>query len=354
VQNSNHHNSDPFSEQTTIVQVASPLSRAEVGNGQTIVQNSNHHNSDPFSEQTTVVQVTSPLSRAEVGNGQTIVQNSNHHNSDPSVVLVDDVSLPQKPGVAQQIGSSSQPNQTIIDRTQNPLAQFSLEDNSKNLNAAEVTVVQNHNTPIIQHSDSVVQNLTGRTIIQYSDSAIHNPAEHTVYQETSPSSTNLNRTLIQSKMPKSSHSSTPTKMPKNRGHIPLSYSSIRDTFRTLDSFPSHITSTIRGFFYSMRNIDLRKLQSLFHRDRQPATGKILKQPSSTPLNYDTHNAIASGEQPSLEQYQKKMRELDLCRLCFAKELARNGKFRSAIFEAEQISETSYFFTDAQMLIQSWK
>lgn len=92
----------------------------------------------------------------------------------------------------------------------------------------------------------------------------------------------------------------------------------------------------------------------FQKGRQPAMEKILKQPSSTPPNYDTHNAIASGEQPSLEQYQKKMRELDLCRLCFAKELARNGKFRSAIFEAEQISETSYFFKDAQMLIQSWK
>lgn len=299
-----------------------------------------------ISEQTTIVQVANPLSKAEVGNGQTIVQNPNPHNSNPSVVLVDDVSLPQKPGVAKQIGSSSQPNQTVeaIDPKQNPLVQFSLEDNSKNLNAAEVTVVQNHNTPIIQHSDSVVQNLTGRTIIQYSDSAIHNPAEQTVYQAAPPSFTNLNRTLIQSKTPKSSHSSTLTNIPKNRGYIPLSYSSIRDTFRTLDSFPSRITSTMRRFFYSMS----------FQRGRQPAMEKMLKQPSSTPPNYDTHNAIASVEQPSLEQYQKKLRELDLCRLCFAKELARNGKFRSAIFEAEQISETSYFFKDAQMLIQSWK
>ena len=82
--------------------------------------------------------------------------------------------------------------------------------------------------------------------------------------------------------------------------------------------------------------------------------KILQQPSSTPPNNYTHNAIASAEQPNLEQYQKKLRELDLCRLGFAKELARNGKFRNAIFEAEQISETSHFFKDAQMLIQSWK
>jgi predicted PP-loop superfamily ATPase len=60
------------------------------------------------------------------------------------------------------------------------------------------------------------------------------------------------------------------------------------------------------------------------------------------------------EQPSSEQYQKKLRELDLCRLSYAKELARNGKFRNAIAVAEQISETSHFFKDVQMLIQSWK
>lgn len=293
-----------------------------------------------ISKQITVVQATNPLTEAEAGNDETIVQNLNSQDYTPSVPLVDDVSWSQKPGVAQQIDSSSQPTQIFeaIDHTQNPLAQFSLENDSKNFNAAGVTVVQNHNNHhhnrIVQHSDSleddfenlnaagvtIVQNHTKRTIVQYSDSAIHNPAETTVCQAIPPLSTNRNQTLIQSEMPKSPH--------------------IWQMFRTLGSF--------------WRKIDLKQLQSFFHLGRQPAMEKILEQPSSTSLNYHTHNAIASGEQPSLEQYQKKLRELDLCRLCFAKELARNGKFRNAIFEAEQISETSYFFKDAQMLIQSWK
>ena len=293
------------------------------------------------SEQMTVVQVASPLSEAEVG-GKTILQNPNSQDFTPSVVLVDNVSLPQKPKVAKQIGSLSQPTQTVeaIDRTQNLLTQFSLEDDSQNSNAAEATVVQNKNNAIVQHSDSIVGNLTQQTIIQYSDSAIHNPAGQTVCQAIPPSSTNRNRTLIQSRMPKSSHSSTLTTVPKNWADIQLFYSSIRNMFWTLSSF--------------WRKIDLRRPQSLFYLGSQPAIEKILERSSSNPLNYSTNNALASGEQLSLEQYQKKLRELDLCRLCFAKELARNGKFRSAISEAEQISETSYLFKDAQMLIQSWK
>jgi hypothetical protein len=322
-----------------------------------------------ISKQITVVQVANPLTEAEAGNDQTILQNLNSQDNTPSVVLVDDVSRTQKPRVGKQIDFSSQPTQIFeaIDHKQNPLAQFSLEDdsenfnaaggslvqnhnnhhhnhivqrsdsledNSKNFNVTGITIVQNHNQPIVQRSDllednsknlnatgvTIVQNHTKRTIVQYSDSAIHNPAEKTVCQAIPPLYTNQNQMLIQSEIPKSPR--------------------IRHMFRTLGSFWS--------------KIDLKQLQSLFHLGRQPAMKKILEQPSSTSSNYHTYNAIASGEQPSLEQYQKKLRELDLCRLCFAKELARNGKFRNAIFEAEQISETSYFFKDAQMLIQSWK
>ena len=82
--------------------------------------------------------------------------------------------------------------------------------------------------------------------------------------------------------------------------------------------------------------------------------KTLEGSSSSRMNRFTHNAIASEERPGSEQYQKKLRELDWCRLSFAKELARNGKFRNAIAMAEQISETSHLFKDAQKLIQSWK
>ena len=329
--NTNAEQLSAQSKQITIVQNASP---PPVENSQTILQNPNPPNSIPFSKQATIVQNASP---PPVENSQTILQNPNPANSISPAVLADDLSLPQKPRVAKQIGSSSQPTQIVetTNRTRNPLAQFSSENDSKNLNA-EATVVQ-HNNPIIQQSESIAQNFTKGTIIQYSDSAIHNRAEQTVCQTKPSSSTNLDRTLIQSKMPP--HLSTPTTMPEEKEHIQPFYPNIRHMFRTLGSF--------------WRKIDLKQLQSFFHLNRQPAI-KNLEQASSDRFNRSTHSAIASGEQLSLEQYQKKLRELDLCRLCFAKELARNGKFRSAIFEAEQISETSYFFKDAQTLIQSWK
>ena len=256
--------------------------------------------------------------------------------------------------------SSSLPIQAAesIDSMQNHVAQIPLEDDAKNPNAAEFTVAQNSNKPIVQHSDSVVQKLTEQTVIQYSDSAIHNPAGQTVCQTIPPLSPNLDRTIIQSEIPKSSRSSKLTTMPKNRLHnripIRLSYSSIRNVFWRLRSSSWNFTSIRRRFSHSIWRKIEGQLRSFFQRGRQPAMGKILRQPSSTPFNGYTHNPIAPEEQPSLEQYQKKLRELDLCRLCFAKELARNGKFRSAIAEAEQISETSYYFRDAQMLILSWK
>ena len=333
------------------------LKQVEAGNQQTILQNPKSQNSTFFSEQMTILQMVSPHSKA--GNQQTILQNPKSQNYIPSAVSSNDISLPQTSEVVQQSGSSFQPTQTIkaTERMQN-IARFSTEDDLRNINAADLTVVQSHNNPIIQHSNPVVQNLTGQTIIQYSDSAIHNPAEHTVCQAISPSSTNLDRKLIQSKKPKFSDSLKLTKMPKNRRfQIRLSYSSIRNVFRRLSSFSWQFTDIKRRLFYSIwRNIR-RQLQSLFHKGRQPTMSKFSKQPPSSSPNYHTHHthdAIASAEQPSLEEYQKKLRELDLCRLCFAKELAKNGKFRSAIFEAEQISETSYYFKDARMLIQSWK
>ena len=345
----------PHSEQKTIVQVANPLSQAKVEN-RTTVQNRNSQNStssvtsinndsvslspepkvaqiDSSSLPTqTIVQVANSLSRAEVTSEPTIVQNRHSLDSIPSTSSIDNIFLRQGSRAAQ-IDSSSLPIQ-----------------------AAEATVVQNRNPHIVRHLNAVAQNPTGRTVVQYSDSAIHNPAEQTVCQAIQSSSTNLNRTFVQSKTAKSKspHPSTQRTMPRNRPQIRLSYSSIRNAFRRLSSFPWQFTNIKRRFFDSIwRNIR-RQLQSLFHRGSQPTIRKFLKQPVSTSSNYHTRDAIASVEQPSLKEYQKKLRELDFCRLCFAKELARNGKFRSAIFEAEQISETSYYFNDARMLIQSWK
>ena len=322
-------------------------------------------NTELFSAQTskdlTTAQVASPISEVEVGNDNTVAQilpNPSPQDSPKSVVSVDRVSLlPQKPVVAEQMVSSSQPTQIIeaINPTQNPVAQSSLENDSQNLHAAGVTVVQNHNNTIVQHSDSVIQNLTDQTVVQYSDSAIHNPAKQTVSQAILPLSTNLDRTLLRSETPKFSQSSTSAIVPKNQAHVQLFHPSIfRNMFRTSGSFTSRFIGISRQFFDSIwRKIYLKQLQR-FRSGRQLAVEKTLKQPSLSPINRSTYNAIASDEQPSSEQYQKKLRELDLCRLAFAKELARNGKFRGAIALAEQVSEMSYLFKDAQMLIQSWK
>ena len=322
-------------------------------------------NTELFSAQTskdlTIAQVASPISEVEVGNDDTVAQilpNQSPQDSPMSVVSVDRVSLlPQKPVVAEQMVSSSQPTQIIeaINPTQNPVAQSSLENDSQNLHAAGVTVVQNHNNTIVQHSDSVIQNLTDQTVVQYSDSAIHNPAKQTVSQAILPLSTNLDRTLLRSETPKFSQSSTSAIVPKNQAHVQLFHPSIfRNMFRTSGSFTSRFIGISGQFFDSIwRKIYLKQLQR-FRSGRQLAVEKTLKQPSLSPINRSTYNAIASDEQPSSEQYQKKLRELDLCRLAFAKELARNGKFRGAIALAEQVSEMSYLFKDAQMLIQSWK
>ncbi len=308
-----------------------------------------------ISENMTIVQVANPFAKAkaEAENNKTILQKlpKPSPQDSPSVVLVNHVSLwPQKPGEVEQISSSSQPTRTVeaVSLMPNPIAQFSLKDDSKNLNATGDAVIQNHDNTIVRYSDSVTQNLTDRTIVQYSDSAIHNPADRTVYQAMPPLSTNLDQTVHQLKMPQSSQSSTLTIVPKNRAYQLFHPNIFRDMFRTSGSLTSRFISSIRQFFDSIwRKIDLKQLQSRFHLGRQ-------LEPSSSRINRSTDNIMVLEEQPSSEQYQKKLQELDLCRLSFAKELARNGKFRDARAMAQQISETSHFFKDAQMLIQSWK
>ena len=305
----------------------------------------------------TILQTANPT---EVNNDNITthtLSNQSSQNSSMSVVSVDRVSSSsQKPVVVEQIDSSSQPTQIleVTNLTQDTIVQSFSKDDSENFDVAEATVVQNHSNTIIQHSDSVIQNITDRTAVQYSDSGIHNPAQQRIYRSMSPLSTSLDRTILQSGRQEFLQSSTPTILLKNRSHIQLFHPSIfRNMFGTSGSFISRFTSITRQFFYSIwRKIDLRQPQ--FRLNRQLAGGKTLKQLSSNPLNRSTHNTIALDEQPSSEQYQKKLRELDLCRLDFAKELAKNGNFRKAIAVAQQISEMSYFFKDAQMLIQSWK
>jgi hypothetical protein len=221
-------------------------------------------------------------------------------------------------------------DETILQKRPNQ----SPQEDCKNPNNAGIAVVQNFDID--------------NTILQYSDSAIHNPAEQTVCQTKMACSLDFDETVCQLKKPQFSQSSALATVQKNQAPIQLFHPSIfRDMFRASGSFASRFVSTTAQFLHSIgRKIDPRQLQSRFHQDRQQA---VLKTSAQTSLS-----SIASEEQPSSEQYQKKQRELDYCRLSFAKELARNGKFRVAIAMAEQISQTSLFFKDAQKLIQSWK
>lgn len=288
---------------------------------------------------------------AQTSKDLTILQNNNitaHTLSNPSsqdssmsVVSVEGVSSSsQKTVEAEQIDSSSQPTQILeaTNPTQDTIVQFSSKDNSEDFDGAGLTILQSNSNTIIQHS-----------------STIHNSAQPKVYKAMSPLSTSLDRTILQSGKTNFLHSSTPTIVLRNRTRERLFHPSIHNMFSTSGSFMSRFSSITRQFFNSIwRKIDLRQPQSRFRSDRQLPGGNTLKQPSSNSPHSPTYNAIALDEQPSSEQYQKKLRELDLCRLDFAKELARNGNFRKAIAVAQQISEMSYFFKDAQMLIQSWK
>ncbi|VEP13682.1 hypothetical protein H1P_2110007 [Hyella patelloides LEGE 07179] len=231
--------------------------------------------------------------------------------------------------------------------------------------ANPISQVENDNT-VVQHSDSVIQNRADRTVVQYSDSPIHNSihssAEQKVNRAKSPLSTNLDR---QSRRQNFSQPLISTIVRENRGNFRLFHPSMfrnvfrnmsrnmsRNIFGTSSSPISRSISITRRFLNSIwRKIGFKQPQSrLLLGSRE----KTLEQPSSNSLNRSTYNTVTSNEQLGSEQYQKKLRELDLCRLNFAKELARNGKFRKAIAEAEQISAMSYLFQDAQRLIQSWK
>lgn len=286
-------------------------------------------NTEPLSEDLTIMQGVNPL--AEAGDDLTLGQILPNPSPQPppaSIASVDRVSLwPQKPGVVKQIGSSSRTVETKS-LTSNPLTQFSSEQDSKNFNAAGV---------VVQNPDN--------TIAQYSDSAIHNPADTTVCQAMSPLATELDRTIYQ----RGRSPSTLAIVPKNPAPIQLFHPRVfQDIFRTSGSFTSRSLRIAEQFFHSIWNkIDLKQLQSRLHRDRPLGVVKSLESSSN-------HTDRFSEQQPSLEQYQKKLRELDLCRLAFARELASNGKFRNAIAIAEQITDTSHFFNDAQKLIQIWK
>lgn len=326
-----------------VPQSKSHSTKISVISSQAAIDNST--DTEQFSAQTskdlTILQTASPT---EVKNENVTTHTLSNPNSQDFSMLVVSVegvsSLSQKTVVAEQIDSSSQPTHILeaTNPTQDTIVQFFSKDDSKKSNAAGLTILQSNSNTIIQHS-----------------STIYDSAEQKVYKAMSPLSTSLDRTILQSGKTNFSPSLTPTIVLRNRSRVRLFHPSIRNMFSTSGSFMSRFSNITRQFFNSIwRKINNSQLQSRFRSDRQLPGGNTLKQPSSNSSHSPTHNAILLDRQPSSEQYQKKLRELDLCRLNFAKELARNGNFRKAIAIAQQIPEMSYFFKDAQMLIQSWK
>ena len=348
----------------------------------------------PTSQDLTILQNASPISEAK--DDDTIVQipsNSSHQNSPLPITSGDGVSsLSQKSVVAKQTDSSSQPTRILeaTNLTQDTILQSSLKDNSEKFNATGLTILQSYDD----------------TIIQDPDSAIDRSAEQAVHQGISPSYSSFEQTPSQFRSRRRQFWQSSTTAPKNHLFVRLFGSRIfrnwfhspmrqfssrifRNWFRSpMRQFSSRIFRNWFGrsnwfisrlmrsaglFFNSIckkinrgirsrasrkfnlhRTYDSKQPQSRVYADNYSARGKTGEQLSSQFFDRANYNAIALDQQPSSEQYLKKLRELDICRLAFAKELARNGNFRKAIAVAEQISEMSYFFKDAQMLIQRWK
>jgi serine/threonine-protein kinase len=78
--------------------------------------------------------------------------------------------------------------------------------------------------------------------------------------------------------------------------------------------------------------------------------------SSSPRKHHSEGSVPAPEVPTLdsENYEDAIKTLNECRLSYAKELARNGRFRNAIATAKSIPETSLLHSQAQMLINRWK
>jgi eukaryotic-like serine/threonine-protein kinase len=198
----------------------------------------------------------------------------------------------------------------------------------------------------------------GDTILQYSDSAIHNPGEHTICQKiVSSAEPELDQTVYQFSTPHHHLSSTINGAQHGSGPIPSSQISLYPNFyqsnsKHPDSFLKRFTSMTGLFFNALRRLvkpgkwTSQQLPSKtaatgaakgMKHGQQPTTDKVTPEPAVSP-----------------EQYHKTLRELDHCRLFYAKELARSGKFREAIAMARNITDTSQDYKNAQTLIQSWE
>jgi serine/threonine protein kinase len=329
-----------------------------------------------LSEDLTFNQTENPLlelgkAESEESNDETVVQilpDASTQNSDHSVALAKHLSVSTKTlGVADSIrplcprDPISEPEHPIP----KPIETDAVQDNPKNFGGAVMDASdedESKDNTIVQYSNSTIHIPVDQTVVQYSDSAIHSPADQTVAQAIAPfPDEQVDQTVCQRGVPQSKPSTTLAFVQNNRAQSQIVNNNIsQDVLQRTGSFASRFINIPGRFFHSIWTmVDFRQWKSRLRPTQQlsPA-GTSVSQQSPSPINQPTHrpdrNGMAIEEQPSSEQHQKTLRELDRCRLTFAKELARNGKFRDAIAMAKQISETSRCFKDAQTLMRSWK
>jgi serine/threonine protein kinase len=344
------------------------------------------------SEDLTFIQAAIPLleleeAESKESNDETVAQilpDTSTQNSHCSVALAKHLSVStESPGIADSIRPSypldhtSEPEYSIPQ----PIGTDAVQNNRKDSSATamdasdedgsrEIAIVQyldpaihqSVDQTVAQCSDPAIHSPVDQTVVQYSDSAIHSPADQTVAQEIAPfPDQQTDQTVHQGGVPQA-------KSPQNLSIVQgsrvqsqvLNQNILRNIFQSTGSFTSRFIHIPGRFFHSIWTmINFKQWQSRLRPNRQlAAAGTSMRQPSLNPIAPPTHRPARDGmpteAQPSSEQHQKALRELDHCRLSLAKELARSGKFRDAIAMAKQISETSRSFKDAQTLIRSWK
>jgi hypothetical protein len=221
-----------------------------------------------------------------------------------------------------------------------------VQDTNSSLHPSEdQTTAQSIDLAIQQHPED-------RTTVQYADSKIYSPADRTILQSPAPISDRLEEQTICQKDPPHIQQAElpPVEFNKSVQGQTVQHYIVQEK----KSFFSRFIHLKEPFLYAIQKITNFKPRRS-NPTRQLASADSLKtQPFPSQSNRPTRDGMQTEVQPSLDQYQKVLQELDHCWLSFAKELARNGKIRDAIAQAKKISETSRFFKDAQTLIRSWK
>jgi eukaryotic-like serine/threonine-protein kinase len=222
--------------------------------------------------------------------------------------------------------------------------------------AVEETVVQNANllaqpptdrtmAQVIPQIDAPEAPRTGgldaaqaveETVVQYSDSAIHNPADQTVAQTMPLDEQSADQTLCQQQAQPAALTVVSNEQVKGRAMMQNLGRGRRNFTALFVNASGRLFASIRRLFNSRSRRSVPQLPAA----SQPARNQI--------------SPSVKSDQPSLEQYQKSLRELNQCRLSFARELARNGKFRDAIATANSIPPTSSWHQKAQKLIKNWQ